>query len=251
MTECTWRLMKHDNPDTESFLDRHLCNPKHHPTGPMEKEDIFAKIENGEIFGIVEASFETPEHLKEKYSIFPPFFKTHAVGRDDIGEHMKSFAEKEDLLKLPRKCLILSYFIEKKLFITPLFNYYRKEMGLTCTKIYEVFTYEGEKCFESFVQQIVEARRSGDISADKALIAEQAKILANSAIGRIQMSSAKHKDVSFCNTTQASRHINNARFDRINALTSDVYEVSMNKRFIRHNEPLHLSLFVYQYANYI
>ena len=49
------------------------------------------------MFGVADVVIEVPDHLETKFSQFPPIFKNCEVGRNDIGEFMKSFASEQDL----------------------------------------------------------------------------------------------------------------------------------------------------------
>ena len=71
---------------------------------------------------------------------------------------MKNYAIENELLKHPQGMLISSFKLENG---TPLFNFYM-ELGLQCTKIYRFVQYSPRKCFNSFVQSVVDARREGD-----------------------------------------------------------------------------------------
>jgi len=89
---------------------------------------------------------ETPEELKLKFEEFCPMFKNTMVSRDDIGEHMREYAERNNVFKKPRRMLIGSYFGEKSLLITLLVKWYL-DHGLKVTKVYEFIVYYPSKCF--------------------------------------------------------------------------------------------------------
>ena len=54
-----------------------------------------------------------------------------------------------------------SFKLENGTVKTPLFKFYL-ELGLQCTKIYRFVQYFPRKCLNSFMQQVVDARREGD-----------------------------------------------------------------------------------------
>jgi len=56
----------------------------------------------------------------------PPIFKNIEVSRDDIGHHMKTYAEERNVMNQPRKCLVGSMFGEKIMIISPLLKWYVK-----------------------------------------------------------------------------------------------------------------------------
>jgi len=83
------------------------------------------------------------------------------VSRDDIGEHTREYAERNNVFKKPRLMLIGSYFGEEILLITPLVKWYL-DYGLKVTRVYEFIEYYPSKCFEKFCLNVSEARRAGD-----------------------------------------------------------------------------------------
>ena len=62
-----------------------------------------------------------------------------------------------DLLKQPQRMLISSFKVENGTVIAPLLNFYLS-LGLKCTKIYRFGQYIPKKCFNNFVQSVVDAR---------------------------------------------------------------------------------------------
>ena len=71
---------------------------------------------------------------------------------------MKNYAIENEMLKHPERMLISSFKLENGIVITPLFNFYM-ELGLQCTKIYRFIQFSPRKCFNIFVQSVVDARR--------------------------------------------------------------------------------------------
>ena len=49
-------------------------------------------------FGYVPCDIEVPEHLRDYLSNFPSIFKNTVVSRNDIGDLMKEYAEKERIM---------------------------------------------------------------------------------------------------------------------------------------------------------
>jgi hypothetical protein len=58
------------------------------------------------MFGALEVDLELPDHLKGKAAEMPPVFKNTHVSREDIGDHMKMYAEERGIMNQKRKCLI-------------------------------------------------------------------------------------------------------------------------------------------------
>ena len=104
----------------------------------------------------------TSEHLKPYFAEFLPSFKNAMVGREDIGNLMKSFSEENRLLKKPRRMWILSYFAEKRLLTTSLARWYLNQ-GLEISEIYEFIKYAPKRTFKNFGLEIAKARRVVDV----------------------------------------------------------------------------------------
>jgi len=75
-----------------------------------------------------------PDHLKEHFSEFCPIFKNALVSANDIGPHMRAYAESHNIFRKPVKSLISSYFGEKVFLITPLVS------GI-CNTVYRLFEF--------------------------------------------------------------------------------------------------------------
>jgi len=63
---------------------------------------------------------ETPEELKPKFEEICPIFKNTMVSRDGIVEHLREYAERNNVFKKPRRTLIW----RKILLINPLVKWY-------------------------------------------------------------------------------------------------------------------------------
>ena len=78
---------------------------------PISANKLIEDIRSGWKFGVVDCSIEVPEHLREKFSEFPPHFKNCGVGLQDSGPHMKDYAHGHNLLKKSRRMLISSFYL--------------------------------------------------------------------------------------------------------------------------------------------
>ena len=156
MWECEWwRLYKTDAP-VKSYLRANFPYKR-----PLSEEQHLQQIIEGQSFGYFQCDIEVFEHLRDYFSLFPPIFKTTVVNRDDIGKLMKVYAEKEGNMPQPRRMLISSFILTNGTIITPLLLFYLK-LGLICRKIHRFVQYTPRKCFNSFVQSVVDARRQRD-----------------------------------------------------------------------------------------
>ena len=156
------------------------------------------EIRSGKLFGYVQCDLKLPEHLKAYFANFPPIFKNTVVSRNDIRDLMKEYAEKEETLPQPERMLISSIQLKNGTIITPLLLYYL-HLGLECTKSHQFVQYTPKKCFNSFVQSAVNARRQGDENPNSSVVAETMKILANSSYGYQIMDRSRHTVTKFLN----------------------------------------------------
>ena len=114
--ECQWKKWKTDNTnELKEFVN------KFYPfLPPLSKSALIEQIKRESLFGVVVGGLDVPEELCPYFADFPPIFKNCEFGRDDIGEHMKEYAERNRLLSRPWKMLISCFKLERGLIITPL-----------------------------------------------------------------------------------------------------------------------------------
>ena len=242
MWECDWW----ESFKTDEKIKNHVRT--HFPYKRLLSTDsLLAKIKDGSLFGYVQCDLVVPDELKPKFANFPPIFKNTEVGRDDIGEYMKNYAIENEMLKHPQRMLISSFKLENGTVITPLFNFYL-ELGLQCTKIYRFVEYSPRKCFNNFVQSVVDARREGDENPLSGVVAETMKLLGNSSYGYQIMDRSRHTITKYLNDEKTHKAINEPLFKRLNTVEKDLYEVELLKSTIEHREPIIVGFFILQYA---
>ena len=156
MWECDWwRMYK-----TTNTVKQHIR--EHFPyRRSLAAEQLLEEIKKGKLFGYVQCDIEVPENLRSTFVNFPPIFKNTLVSKSDIGDLMKTCAEEERFMSQSRKMLISTFTVQNGTLITPLLLFYL-QLGLVCTKIPRFVEYTPKKCFNSFVQSAVDARRQGD-----------------------------------------------------------------------------------------
>lgn len=219
-------------------------------------ESIVEDIRQDKIFGFLECDIYTPEHLKEYFSEMTPIFKNIEINPDEesvIGKHMYEYNQSKGRKRAKKsKKLIGSYFAEKVLIYTPLLKWYL-DHGLLISNMYSFVKASKYQPFKSFADDVSNARRAGDISggstlSNEALEADTMKIVGNSAIGRAGMDKSKHKKVKFeSNLTKVRSIVELNEFHDVEELDG-AYEVTLNKRRIKMNNPIHLSVAVYSLA---
>ena len=73
-------------------------------------------------------------------------------------------------------------------------------------------------------------------------------LLGNSGYGKTVTNIDRHRNVQYCTKTGTSSLINNKRFRQLEVVTDNAYEIEMSKGVVTYTLPLHIGLFVYQYA---
>ncbi len=245
MYECAWRKQMASNPQVKAFVaDRQMPREQRRD---MTEQDILSSIRNDQMYGVVECDIHVPDHLIEHFAEMPPIFKNAEVGREDIGEHMRSYADEIGSLKQPRRTLIGSMKGDKIMIASPLLKWYL-EHGLKVTKIYEVIQYTGRACFNNFGESVVHARRMGDKDPEKAVVAETMKLIGNSAYGKTITDKEKFRTVTACLEEEAPVKANSQYFRQLNLVGNSFCEVEEAKRSIRMDLPIQIGFFVYAFA---
>ena len=148
----------------------------------LTEHQLLGGIKKGNLFGYVQCDNEVPENLRANFANFPPLFKNTLFSKTDIGDLMKTYAEEGRIMSQPRKMLRSSFTLQKRTLTTQLLLFYL-QLWLVFTKIHRFVEYSPKKCFNSFVQAAVDARRKGDENPNASGVAETMKLLANSSYG--------------------------------------------------------------------
>ena len=242
MWECKWWELYR----TDAAVKNHL-RAKFPYQRPLCEEQLMQEFKSGKLFGYVQCDLKVPEHLKPYFANFPPIFKNTVVSRIDIKDLMKECAEKEGIMSQTRRMLISSFHLKNGTIITPLLLYYL-HLGLECTKIHQFVQYIPEKCFDSFVQSAVNARRQGDENPNSNVVAQTMKFLANSSYGYQIMKGSRHTVTKYLNDEKTHSAINSKLFKRLNFINDQLYVVELVKSEIEHREPIIVGFFILQYA---
>ena len=250
MRECEWKQFKLEHPEHRSFFKEHCPktkSPFHYNGQSVTVDSVVSAIQSGKLFGFVECDLRVPKDKEDFFSEFQPIFKNTLVGREDVGEHMKEYAESHDLLKQPRRTLVASYWAKKILLATPLLKWY-VEHGLVVEDIHEVIEYTPKACFDEFGQFTSNCRRQADVDPSKNILAQSAKLMGNSSYGRTVTNVSKFKEVSYLPTDKAAKLINDPRFKAVRTLTDTLDEVEMSPKKLVWDLPLEIGVMVYNMA---
>ena len=104
MWECDWWCLYKTDASVRSHLRTNFPYRR-----PLSENELMQEIIDGQLFCYIQCDIEVPEHLRDCFSIFPPIIKNTAVSRDDIGNLMKQYAEKENNMVHPRRMVISSF----------------------------------------------------------------------------------------------------------------------------------------------
>ena len=195
----------------------------------------------------MQRDIEVPENLRPKFNNFPPIFKNTLVSRSDIGNLKENYAEEGRLLSEPRKMLISSFTLQNGTLITNLLLF-DLQLELVVTKTHRFVEYTPQKCFNSFVQSAMDARRQGDENPNSSVIVETMKLLPNSFYGYQIMDRSRHTVTKYITDEKAHAAIKSKLFKKLDHVNNSLYEVELAKAQIEHTEPIIVGFFILHYA---
>ena len=176
-----------------------------------------------------------------------PILKNVDVCLDDVGEFMQEYAKQHNIKDVPCHLLIGSYFGKKIGLTTPLLKRCL-EHGLVITRINTTVKYIPNAAFSSFMTQIAQCRLEEDRDKDKARIAEMSKLIGNSSYRRMIANKEKHHDIVYVDESQISTEIIDNHFYNMTDLPDGYYEVEKTKKKINLDLPIHIGVFILNYA---
>ena len=242
MWECEWWSLSKTDASVKSHLRENFPYKR-----TLSEEQLLQGIIDRQLFGYVQCDIDVPEHLRSYFSIFPPTFKNTVGSREDIGNLMREYAEKENIMAQPRRMLISIFVLTNSTIITPLVLFYLK-LGLVSKKINRFVQNTPRMCFNNFVQCAVDARRPGDENPISSVVAETMKLLANNSYGYQIMDRSPLTVTKYLTDEKTHSVINSKMFKRPNHITDQLYEVEMVKPEIEQREPIIVG-FLYNMLN--
>ena len=99
MWECQWLASIKRDPE----LSRFIKSRKRDGLVTMTEDQILTAVMDEKLFGALEVDIKVPGDLKSKFAEMALIFKNIEVSRDDIGDHMKTYAEERNVMNQPRK----------------------------------------------------------------------------------------------------------------------------------------------------
>ena len=198
-------------------------------------------------FGFAEVDIEITKPLRPKFEEMRPFFYNKEVPIEAVPQHMLDY-----LKRTGRKCrdgrkLTGASSAKKILLYAPLLRWYL-EHGAVITNVYRKIDYQPTKIFTWFVEQVTEARRTGDVEKSKALLAEVFKLLGNSGYGKLIEALERQTNIVYTKDEKVvDRALRSAYFSDLDEITQ-AYELESRKPRIPTRRPFQVVIAVYQLA---
>ena len=147
----------------------------------------------------------------------------------------------------PRKKLISSLALQNGTLITPLLLFYLP-LGFVVTKVHHFVEYTPKKCFNSFVQAAVDARRKGGKNPISSVVLERMKLLTNSSYGYHFMDRSRQSGTKYLSDDKTHSANKSKLFKRPDLVNNSLYKVELAKAQIEHKEPIIVGFFILQYV---
>ena len=136
---------------------------------------------------------------------------------------------------------------KKILLYAPLLRWYL-EHGAVITNVYRTIDYQPTNIFTWFVEQVTEARRTGDKEKSKALLAEVFKLLGNSGYGKLIEALERQTNIIYTKDEKVvDRALRSAYFSDLDEI-GEAYELESRKPRITIIRPFQVGIAVYQLA---
>ena len=120
--------------------------------------------------------------------------------------------------------------------------------GAEITKVHRTIDYTPKKIFTWFVEQVTEARRTGDVDKSKALLADVFKLLGNSGYGKLIEALERQTNVIYTKDEKVvDRALRSAYFSDLDEI-GEAYELESRKARITIRRPFQVGIAVYQLA---
>ena len=129
----------------------------------------------------------------------------------------------------------------------PLLQWYINH-GAVIKKVYRTIDYTPAKIFPWFVEEVTEARRTGDVDKSKALLADIFKLLGNSGYGKLIEALERQTNVIYTKDEKVvDRALRSAYFSDLDEI-GEAYELESRKARITIRRPFQIGIAVYQLA---
>ena len=205
------------------------------------------RLKEGSWFGFAEVDIEIPKPLHQKFEEMCPFFYNKVVPVEAVPEHMLKYLRDTGRKRGDDRKLMGALSAERMLVYAPLLLWYVKH-GAVITKVYRTIDYKPAKIFPWFVEQVTEARRTGDVEKSKALLDEVFKLLGNSGYGKLIEALERQTNIIYTKDEKVvDRALRSAYFSDLDEI-GQAYELESRKQRIVIRRPFQVGIAVYQLA---
>ena len=181
-----------------------------------------------------------------KFEEMCPFFYNKQVPAEAVPEHMKEYLGRTGRQRGDGRKLVGALSAERMLVYAPLLLWYVNH-GAVVTRVFRTIDYEPGKIFPWFVDQVTEARRTGDVDS-KALLADVFKLLGNSGYGKLIEALERQTNVIYTKYEKVvDRALRSAYFEDLEEI-GEAYELESRKSRITIRRPFQIGIAVYQLA---
>ena len=221
-----------------------------HYTGEYQTDGapiLTHRLKEGSWFGYAEIDIEIPKHLHKKFEEMCPFFHNKTVPAKAVPEHMLKYLRATGRKRGEDKKLMGALSAQRILVYAPLLVWYVNH-GAVIKRVYRTIDYTPAKIFPWFVEQVTEARRTGDVEKSKALLAEVFKLLGNSGYGKLIDALERQTNVIYTKDEKVvDRALRSAYFSDLDEI-GEAYELESRKPRITIRRPFQIGIAVYQLA---
>ena len=221
-----------------------------HYTGEYQTDGapvLTHRLKEGIWFGYAEVDIEIPNHLHQKFEEMCPFFHNKVVPAKAVPEHMLKYLRDTGRKRGEDKKLMGTLSAQRMLVYAPLLLWYVNH-GAVIKRVYRTIDYTPAKIFPWFVEQVTEARRTGDVEKSKALLAEVFKLLGNSGYGKLIEALERQTNVIYTKDEKVvDRALRSAYFSDLDEI-GEAYELESRKPRITIRRPFQIGIAVYQLA---
>ena len=205
------------------------------------------RLKEGSWFGYAEVDIEIPNHLHQMFEEMCPFFHNKVVPAKAVPEHMLKYLRDTGRKRGEAKELMGTLSAQRMLVYAPLLLWYVNH-GAVIKRVYRTIDYQPAKIFPWFVEQVTEARRTGDVEKSKALLAEVFKLLGNSGYGKLIEALERQTNVIYTKDEKVvDRALRSAYFSDLDEI-GEAYELESRKPRITIRRPFQIGIAVYQLA---
>jgi len=208
---------------------------------------LIHRLKEGNWFGFAEVDIEIPKALYPKFEEMCPFFYNKEVPIEAVPKHMLDYLRRTGRNRGDGKRLVAALSAERMLMYAPLLLWYANH-GAVVKKVYRTIDYQPAKIFPWFVEQVTEARRTGDVDKSKAPLAEVFKLLGNSANGKLIEVLERQANVMYTKDEKVvDRAMRSAYFSDLEEV-GQAYELESRKPRITIRRPFQVEIAVYKLA---